>query len=140
LKVLVDSSAWVDFLNDYPSPECQAVDDLFRSEHEICTCGVVVAEVFQGLRKDSSRTELSRLFRDLTFLEPEDIDLYFQAAGLYRSLRQRGETIRSTIDCVIAVLAEEHGCSVLARDRDMEIILNSGILSVSRWPREDLPS
>jgi predicted nucleic acid-binding protein len=133
LRVLVDSSAWVDFLNGYPSPERRALANLFQSDHEICTCGVVVAEVFQGLRKDETRAELSQMFRELTFLEPENIDLYFQAAGLYRALRQRGETIRSTIDCVISVLAEEHGCSILARDRDMQVILDSGLLNVTRW-------
>jgi predicted nucleic acid-binding protein len=136
LRVLVDSSVWADFFNDHPSLEQRALTDLFTSSTEICTCGVVVAEVFQGLRKDEGRARLSDLFRDLTFLEPASIDLYFRAAELYRALRKRGKTIRSTIDCVIAVLAEEHGCPMLARDRDMETILESGLLTVGRWPIE----
>jgi predicted nucleic acid-binding protein len=140
LRVLVDSSAWGDFFNGYPSPERRALADLFLSDHEICTCGVVVAEVFQGLRRDKGRERLVDLFRDLTFLEPVGIDLYFQAADLYRALRQRGKTIRSTIDCLIAVLAEAHDCSVLARDRDMDILLTSGLLKVTSWPAERPPS
>ena len=139
MRVLVDSSVWADFFNDHPSPEQRTLADLFTSSDEICTCGVVVAEVFQGLRKDEGRRRLSDLFRDLTFLEPVGIDLYFRAADLYRALRQRGKTIRSTIDCVIAVLAEEHGCPVLARDRDMETILDSGLLTVGRWPIASSP-
>ncbi len=111
-------------------------DLLTKSAEEICTCGVVTAEVFQGLRRDAGRARLSDLFRDLIFLEPTNIDLYFRAAELYRALRRRGKTIRSTIDCVIAVLAEEQECSVLARDRDMEMILQSGLLTVGRWPNE----
>ena len=47
-----------------------------------------------------------------------------------------GHTVRSTIDCVIAVIAEENGCYVLARDRDMDAILASGVLKVRRWPSE----
>jgi predicted nucleic acid-binding protein len=136
LRVLVDTSVWADFFNDHPSPEQRALADLFTGDNEICTCGVVVAEVFQGLRKDEGRTQLSDLFRDLTYLEPAGIDLYFRAADLYRALRRRGKTIRSTIDCLIAVLAEEHGCSVLARDRDMKTILESGLLTLSGWPIE----
>jgi predicted nucleic acid-binding protein len=136
LRVLVDSSVWVDFFNDYPTPEQQALTDLLTSSDEICTCGVVVAEVFQGFRKAKGRARLADLFRDFTFLEPEGIDFYFRAAELYRALRRRGKTIRSTIDCVIAALAEEHGCPVLARDRDMETILQSGLLTVGRWPVE----
>jgi predicted nucleic acid-binding protein len=141
LRVLVDTSVWADFFNDHPSPEQHALTDLFTSaDDEICTCGVVVAEVFQGLRKDKGRRRLSDLFRDLTFLAATNIDLYFRAADLYRALRERGKTIRSTIDCVIAVLAEEHGCSILARDRDMDMILRSGLLAVGRWPNGVLPS
>lgn len=140
MRVLVDTSAWVDFFNDYPSPERLALAELFPSDHEICTCGVVVAEVFQGLRRDKERARLAELFRDLTYLEPVGIDLYFRSADLYRALRQQGKTIRSTIDCLIAVLAEEHGCSVLVRDRDLEIILASGILALERWPAVKTPS
>ena len=134
MRVLVDTSAWVDFFNGFASPERRAVADLLRSDHDVCTCGVIVAEVFQGLRRDKERPRLAELFRDLTYLEPAGIDLYFRAANVFRALRQRGETIRSTIDCVIAVLAEEHGCAVLARDRDMRILLDSGLLKAGRWP------
>ena len=51
LKVLVDSSVWIDFFNGNISPQRNALAELFDSPHEICTCGVVVSEVFQGLRR-----------------------------------------------------------------------------------------
>jgi hypothetical protein len=140
LKVLVDSSVWVDFFNGYVSPERNALAELFDSPHEICTCGVVVSEVFQGLKRMPDRLRLAELFLDLTFLEPGGVDRYFHAADLYRALRQRGKTIRSTIDCLIAVVAEEHGCALLARDRDFTTILESGALRMSRWPPETAPS
>ncbi len=128
MKVLVDTSAWVDFLNGYPSKERAALASLIGSDDEICTCGVIVAEVFQGLKQDKGRKELERLFRKLVFLEPGRVDPYLRAADVYRSLRGRGHTVRSTIDCLIAVLAEEAGCYVLARDRDLTAILGSGLL------------
>ncbi len=128
MRVLVDTSAWVDFLNGYDSAERQTLGGLIAGDDELCTCGVIVAEVFQGLRHDKGRDELQRLFRNLLFLEPTGIDLYLRAAEVYRTLRRRGTTVRSTIDCVIAVLAEENGCSVLARDRDLEAILGSGLV------------
>ncbi len=140
MKVLVDTSVWVDFFNGYASPAHRALSTLLTSDHEVCTCGVVVAEVFQGLRREKGRGRLVELFQDLTFLEAPDISLYFRSADLYRTLRERGKTIRSTIDCLIAVLAEEHGCALLARDKDMTIILESGVLPLSRWPPEISPS
>jgi predicted nucleic acid-binding protein len=133
VRILVDTSVWVDFLNGFPSPERTTLVTLLKNDHDLCTCGVVIAEVFQGLRRDKGREGLAQSFRELTYLEPFGVDLYFRAAEVYRSLRARGLTVRSTIDCLIAVLAEENGAVVLARDRDMKIILESGLIAASLY-------
>ncbi len=134
MRVLVDTSVWVDFLNGHPSPERQALHELIEGEDDLCTCGVIVAEVFQGLRRERGRDGLIAQFREMTLLEPRGIDLYLRAAEIYRKLRQRGLTIRSTIDCIIVVLAEENGCHVLERDRDLKTILSSGLVAAKPWP------
>ncbi len=131
MKVLVDTSAWVEFLNGSSSPEAQSVDQLLAGEDDVCTCGLVVAEVFQGIKRE--REELETFFRKMTFLEPAGIGTYLSAADLHRALRRRGVTIRSTIDCFLAVLAAENGCHLLARDRDLRHILESGLLDVRSW-------
>src|SRR5262249_9010374 len=69
LRALVDTSAWVDFLTGHGSPEQAAVAELLRAEHDVCTCGIIAAEVFQGLRRDKGRDEIARLFREMTLLE-----------------------------------------------------------------------
>jgi predicted nucleic acid-binding protein len=136
MRVLIDTSAWVEFLNGTGSPQHRAVTELIAGEDELCTCGVIVAELFQGLRRDQGRMELRKLFRDLVLLEPSGIDPYFKAADLYRGLRRKGVTVRSTIDCLIAVLAQEHGCCILARDRDLDLILEHGPGGMRAWPLE----
>jgi len=134
VRVLVDTSAWVEFLNGHDSPERAAVVSLLEGEDDVCTCGVIVAEVLQGLTRDRSRAEIERLFGEMTLLEPVGLAPYLRSAALYRSLRSRGITIRSTIDCLIAVLADENGCALLARDRDLSLILGSGLVAAPRWP------
>lgn len=134
MRVLVDTSAWVDFLNGFPSPEHHALGELLLGQEEVCTCGVVVAEVLQGLRRDKGRGEVQARFRELAFLEPSGIETYEAAADLYRGLRARGVTIRSTIDCLIAVLADANGCFVLARNSDLSAILKSGLVKARAWP------
>jgi predicted nucleic acid-binding protein len=134
LRVLVDTSAWIEFLNGTRSAHADAVEALLRGDDEPCTCGIVVSEVFQGLRKDATRGVIERSFRDMPFLEPADIDVYLRAAEVYQKLRERGVTIRSTVDCLIAAIAEESGCALLARDRDLDAVLASGIVKVRAWP------
>jgi len=134
LRILVDTSVWAYFLNGYPSPQAAALAELLEGDDELCTCGTIVAEVFQGLRRDQGRRAIERSFQELTFLEPSSISLYFRAAEVYQRRREIGKTVRSTIDCVVAVIAEENACHVLARGRDMDAILGSGVVKVKRWP------
>ena len=131
MRVLVDTSAWAEFLNGTDSPEARAVDRLLAGEDDVVTCGLVAAEVFQGIRRD--REELEAFFRKMTFLEPAGIDTCLKAADLHRALRRRGVTIRSTIDCLLAVLAAENGCDLLFRDRDLRQILDSRLVDVRAW-------
>lgn len=133
MRVLVDTSAWVEFLNGHPSPERDAIVRLLKGEDDVCTCGVIVAEVLKGLRQGRGRSRIQDLFGQMTFLEAVGIAPYVRAAELYRSFRRRGKTVRSTIDCLIAVLAEENDCAVLARDRDISSILASGLVAVRSW-------
>ena len=131
LSVLIDSSAWIEFLNGNESWIADRVSTLLGGEDDICTCGLIVTEVLQGLRRDAGVSEVAALFEELTFLSHEGIAPYLRAAELYRQLRRRGITVRSTIDCLIATLAEDHGCVILARDRDLEAILGAGVLTTS---------
>jgi predicted nucleic acid-binding protein len=134
MKVLVDTSVWVDFLNGYASAEADALAELLHGEDDICTCGLIVTEVFQGLRKDETRAKIVELFREATFLEPSGFDLYLRAAELFRSLRRKGRTVRSAADCIIAAIAEDAGCHLLSKDRDMHLIVDSGEARLRAWP------
>lgn len=134
MKVLVDTSVWVDFFNRHPSPQAELLVRLIEDEVDLVTCGVVIAELFQGIRRKESLPELEGHFRDMDCLAPREPDTYFAAALLYRELRARGLTIRSTIDCLIVRLAEENGALVLAKDRDIVRILGSGLTAARGLP------
>src|SRR6185503_3010577 len=108
MRVLVDTSVWVDFFNGHPSRQAETLAHLIREETDVVTCGLIVSEVLQGLRESKSLSTIERHFRDMDWLSPTEPDTYLEAANLYRRLRARGLTIRSTIDCVIAELAARH--------------------------------
>ena len=65
MRVLVDTSVWIDFVNGHPSPEADALAALLRDECDVLTCGVVAAEFLQGIRDLDSRVTLERHFRDM---------------------------------------------------------------------------
>lgn len=62
----------------------------------------------------------------MDWLSPREPGTYLQAAALFRALRGDGVTVRSTVDCLLVTLAEEHDVLLLARDRDVRLILRSG--------------
>ena len=127
--VIVDTSVWVDFFNGYSSPEADALARLLDEEVELLTCGIIVAEFMQGIRERKTLKELERHFREMDWLTPREPDTYLSAAALFRELRSKGKTIRSTIDCLIAQLASENNAFVLAKDRDLHLILSSGLVT-----------
>ena len=127
MNVLVDTSVWVDFFNGHRSPQAIALETYLDQGDEVATCGVVVAEFFQGLRTPRSIRELGRYFRKMPCLAPSEPKTYFQAAELFRGLRAKGITVRSTIDCLVVCLAAQHGYYLLSKDRDIELTLRSGL-------------
>jgi predicted nucleic acid-binding protein len=119
--VLVDTTVWIDFFAAKSTPEVAELERLLNEEEDICTCGIILTEVLQGIRQDEDyRRTLSR-FETFLFL-PMDRSSFVRAAELYRSLRRRGVTIRKPVDCMIASVAIEHNIALLHNDRDFDPI------------------
>ena len=125
--ILVDTSAWIEFLRDTGSPICQRVDDLLASE--IATCDVVRMEVLAGARDEQHLQQLRRLLARASTLPTEPVD-YDAAAALYRTCRQRGHTVRKLIDCLIAAVAIRGNVPVLHRDADFDILAQHTTLQI----------
>lgn len=134
MRVLVDTSVWVDFFNGHDSPAADALTRLLEDDAELLTCGVIATEVLQGLRRNKTLETIEAQFCEMAWLSPVEPTTYLAAANLFRALRRKGVTIRSTIDCLIACLAAEHGAVLLAKDRDLRRIIDSKLLRVAAFP------
>jgi predicted nucleic acid-binding protein len=117
--ILVDTSAWVEFLRDTGSPACLRVNDLL--EEEIATCHPVRMEVLAGARDERHLRDLRRLLARASVIETLPTD-YEEAAALYRSCRRRGETVRRLIDCLIAAHALRAQLPLLHADNDFDVL------------------
>ena len=124
--IVVDSSVWIDYVNGFASPEAELL--LSLPHHALATTGLIVTEVLQGLRSERDADRLAAFFSTyVRSVEPRGSATYVAAARLYRALRARGITVRSTIDCLIAQIAEENDADVLSRDVDLRRIVESGL-------------
>ena len=91
--VLVDASAWIDYLRSGEGPLANLLEKLLE-ENRVALCGIAIAEVRQGLRPHEEEDVLN-LFETLPYLETTRED--FDAAGaLLAGLRHGGITLPVT--------------------------------------------
>ena len=122
LKVLVDTSVWIDFFLSIDTIQVNALESLIEQRHDICICGVILTEVLQGIKNDRVYNKTKQLFGSLIFL-PATRGTYVHSADIYRGLRKKGVTIRRSMDCLIAAVAIEHGLPLLHHDKEFNPIV-----------------
>mgnify|MGYP002624783671 CR=1 FL=1 len=121
MKVLVDTSVWIDYINDFKdSEQVLKLDNLLLGKDEPVLCPVVYQEVLQGIRDDSMFSHVKSLLKKMKMLSMDFPKIEDAAIDLYRSLRKQGITIRKSNDCLIAAYALTYGVPVLFKDRDFE--------------------
>jgi predicted nucleic acid-binding protein len=116
--ILVDSSAWVEFLRATGSPAHLGLRAALQEEVELASTDVVVMEILAGARDEADRERLRRLLYGLDFLAVDGPADYERAAELYRLCRGRGETPRKLTDCLIAAVAIRNDAELLCADAD----------------------
>lgn len=131
--ILVDSSVWIDFFNQAPTPQgLQLVRWLEGGDVSIGTADLVVFEVLRGFRHDTARRTAQSLLLDLPVMDIGGAANALSAAALYRRLRAQGRTVRSPIDVLLASYCMTHRHTLLHRDADFESLKILGGLET--WP------
>lgn len=120
--ILVDSSAWVEFLRATGSSIHHRVRSTLKAGADLACTDVIAMEILAGARDDADRDRLRRLLYGLEFLAVEGPADYEQAAELHRLCRRRGETPRKLTDCLIAAVAIRNDAELLCGGADFEAI------------------
>lgn len=120
--ILVDSSAWIEFLRATGSSVNAWLRSAVENQAALATTDVVVMEVLAGAHDDADRDRLRRLLYSRHFLPVDGLADYEAAAGLYRQCRRGGETPRRLADCLIATVAIRNDAELLCVDSDFETI------------------
>lgn len=117
---LLDTSAWIEYLRDTGSPACQHVSSLLAvTPLTVVTTPPVVMELLAGATSGPALHALEGLTAGLTTLELDPAVDFHAAATAYRAARSQGRTVRGLLDCLIAVVAQRHGATLVHRDGDL---------------------
>jgi predicted nucleic acid-binding protein len=115
--ILVDSSVWIAHLRGHRT-EATAKLRQAAARELILVGDLILVEILQGARDDAHARRIERGLRQYAVEPLLDGDLPALAARNYRSLRQRGNTVRKTIAIIIGTFCIEHGHALLHDDRD----------------------
>jgi hypothetical protein len=119
--IIVDSSTWADFFNGTSTPHVNRLDVALDHEEDLAVVPIIITEVLQGFRTDNGFRRAQRVLLALPVIEPS-ITCYVRAAGLFRSLRRKGITVRGSVDCLIAQACLDVDAELLSSDADFKQI------------------
>jgi len=120
--IVVDSSAWIEFLRATGSRVDRMLTKLLHEGAELAVTEIVCLELLVGARTEQEERELRAgpLARPLLVLD--GLRGYETAAQLYRACRRAGETVRKLSDCLVAVPTIAAGAELLHADADFETL------------------
>jgi predicted nucleic acid-binding protein len=117
--IIVDTTVWVDYLRGTSNPETEWLD-LEAGRKRLGLTDLILCEILQGVRNEQEfgrvRTELGRF----ALFDTGGEELAIAAASNFRIIRDKGKTVRKTIDCLIATFCLLNGHALLHRDRDYD--------------------
>jgi predicted nucleic acid-binding protein len=117
--VIVDTTVWIDYLRSAENPETLWLDRQLQRQRLGLT-DLILCEVLQGIRDQNAFVRAHSDLLKFQVFQTGGTGLAITAAQNYRDLRERGYTVRKTIDCLIATFCLQGKHQLLHRDRDFD--------------------
>ncbi len=128
--VLIDTSAWIEYLRRTGSDINIAVRELIEEGTPIATTDVVIMELLSGANTSERRGQVWALLNRCTMFPVRPLFEYERAAELYVRCRSIGFTPSNTNDLLVASVAIAKKVPVLASDSDFEQIASVSSLKL----------
>jgi predicted nucleic acid-binding protein len=126
-KVLVDTSAWIEFFRK-KEPWYSAISGLM-DDKRICCSGIILAELIQGA-KSEKELEVLRDFRHVFEFLEESMDLWQSAGEMSNALQRKGKSVGLS-DCYLAASAKAYTAKILTLDKHFDII--KGVVGIGLY-------
>jgi hypothetical protein len=117
-KILVDTSAWIEFFRK-KEPWYSAISGLIDDKRVSCS-GIILAELIQGA-KSEKEMEVLRDFRHVFEFLGESLDLWQAAGELSNTLQRKGKSVGLS-DCYLAAAAKAHKVKIMTIDKHFDVI------------------
>jgi predicted nucleic acid-binding protein len=117
--VVVETSVWVDYFRNAPTPHCNWLDDAM-GRRPLGITDLSLCEVLQGIPREREFQRVKDYLSRFNLHRCVGGDMAVATARHYRTLRAAGITIRKTIDSLIATYCIERGYWLLHNDRDFD--------------------
>lgn len=134
--ILIDTSAFIEFLNKTGSPFDRGIESLISKNEDTAIADIVLTEVLQGIRDDKDYMEVKQSLLSFSVYSLKSVDSFIAAADLYRKCRKAGHTIRNTVDLLIAQIVLENDLTLLHNDRDFDTLADICNLKIYRLPAQ----
>lgn len=130
--ILVDTSAWIDYLRAAPTPVATTVQSLVEAEADLVTTEPIIMELLAGADTAARANALERLTNGLPVLTVDPRLDFREAAQVFLAVRRTGKTVRSLVDCLIAAVAMRNDVELLHKDADYAAIASCLPLRIRR--------
>jgi predicted nucleic acid-binding protein len=117
--IIVDTTVWIDYLLGTANSETLWLDRELERQRLGLT-DLILCEVLQGIADDRRFRQTQNDLLKFHVFHTGGTAIAIAAAKNYRVLRQRGYTVRKTIDCLIATFCLEAEHELLHRDHDFD--------------------
>ena len=107
----------------------QRLRDALIDGESICTTGLVLQELLQGLLGPKTPALIAERFAAADWISPTRSD-HLEAANIRNACRRRGIQV-GTIDALLARLCISRSLTMLTTDRDFELV--AGLFPLKVW-------
>ena len=132
MRVLIDSSVWIDHLRGVRTRETAILGALLarldpelergdrEAAAELLVGDLALCEVLRGIPEPRQHAAVKNVLLSFEVVTIGGVDLAIEAADHYRDLRRLGVIVRKTIDLLIGTYCIATDCALLHSNRDFE--------------------
>jgi predicted nucleic acid-binding protein len=129
--ILVDSSVLIGFLEGRENSPMSRFNEILDRGIPFGISPVTILEVLQGAATEKDFSTLRDYLGSQTIYDLEgSLESYAKAAKIFFDLRRKGMSVSSSMDCLIAQTAIEHGLHLLHNDSDFDRIVKVSALKI----------